>query len=190
MVCCIPPGLLVCSAAKGPSMPSERTRTLILGIGNLLLGDEGAGVHVARHLLAGGGLPLEADCLDGGTGSLVLLDPMQSARRIILVDATMDGQPPGTVVRIVPKFSTDFPPSLSAHDIGLRDVLDSFYLLGDAPEVVLYAVSIGSLQGMSLELSPEVAAAVPRVAAQILAEVKEKAGEGNVRGEDVGGVIP
>lgn len=162
-------------------MPSERTRTLILGIGNLLLGDEGVGVHVARHLLAGGGLPAETVCLDGGTGSLVLLDPMQSARRIILVDATMDGQPPGSVKRIVPRFSSDFPPSLSAHDIGLRDVLDSFYLLGDAPNVVLYTVSIGSLQGMNLELSPEVAAAVPRVAAQILAEVNEGAGDGGLQ---------
>lgn len=182
MVCCIPPGLFVCLAAKGPSMPSQRTRTLILGIGNLLLGDEGVGVHVARHLLAGGGLPAGTDCLDGGTGSLVLLEPMQSARRIILVDATMDGQPPGTVRRIVPKFSTDFPPSLSAHDIGLRDVLDSFYLLGDTPNVVLYTVSIAGLQGMSIELSPAVAAAVPRVATQIIAEVYERADECGTRG--------
>ena len=43
------------------------------------------------------------------------------------------GHPPGTVRRLIPEFSTDFPPSLAAHDIGLKDLLDSFYMLGDEP---------------------------------------------------------
>lgn len=144
----------------------------IIGIGNLLLGDEGVGVHVARHLLDHGRLPEGVDCLDGGTGSLVLLEPLQTADRIILVDATMDGAPPGTLRRLVPKFSSDFPPSLAAHDIGLRDLLDSFYLLGDQPpDVILFTISIAEMQNMVTTLSPEVAAAVPWVAAMILEEL-------------------
>ena len=83
----------------------------IIGIGNLLLGDEGVGVHVVRHLLEHCHLPESVDCLDGGTGSLVLLEPLQTADHIILVDATMDGAPPGTLRRLVPKFSSDFPPA-------------------------------------------------------------------------------
>jgi len=138
--------------------------TLILGIGNLLLGDEGVGVHVARHILEGEPLPAGVECLDGGTGSLVLLEPMQAARRIILVDATADGQPSGTIRRLVPKFSSEFPPSLAAHDIGLRDLLDSFYLTGDAPDVILFAVSIELPQDMTTELSAPVAAVVAEVA--------------------------
>lgn len=145
--------------------------TLILGIGNLLLGDEGVGVHVARHILEGGPLPAGVECLDGGTGSLVLLEPMQAARRIILVDATADGQAPGTIRRLVPRFSSDFPPSLAAHDIGLRDLLDSFYLTGDAPEVILFAVSIALPQDMTTELSAPVAAVVPEAARLALAEL-------------------
>jgi hydrogenase maturation protease len=145
--------------------------TLILGIGNLLLGDEGVGVHVARHILEGPPLPPGVECLDGGTGSLVLLEPMQAARRMILVDATADGQSPGTIRRLVPRFASDFPPSLAAHDIGLRDLLDSFYLTGEAPQGILFAVSISLPQDMTTELSPEVAAAVPVAARLARAEL-------------------
>jgi hydrogenase maturation protease len=150
-----------------------RSRTLVLGIGNTLLSDEGVGVAVIEHLQAKGGLPADVDLLDGGTGSLVLLEPMRQARRMILVDATADGQPPGTFHRIVPRFSSDFPPSLTAHDIGLRDLLDSFYLLGDdTHDVVLYAISIIFPQELNLDLSPEVAAAVPMVAERIRKELR------------------
>lgn len=153
-------------------MPPNRVPIRILGIGNLLLGDEGVGVHVVRHLLDHCHLPEGVDCLDGGTGSLVLLEPLQTADRIILVDATMDGNPPGTLRRLVPKFSSDFPPSLAAHDIGLRDLLDSFYLLGDEPpDVILFTVSIAEMQNMVTSLSPEVAAAVPLVASMIIEEL-------------------
>ena len=155
-------------------MNPNRVATRILGIGNLLLGDEGVGVHVVRHLLEQGHLPEGVDCLDGGTGSLVLLEPLQTADRIILVDATMDGNPPGTLRRLVPKFSSDFPPSLAAHDIGLRDLLDSFYLLGDEPpDVILFTISIAEIQNMVTELSPEAAAAVPLVASMIIEEIGE-----------------
>ena len=151
-------------------MNSRNGKTLILGIGNLLLGDEGVGVHVVRHIEASGPLPADVECLDGGTGSMVLLEPMQTAGRVILVDATCDGRPPGTVQRIRPRFASDFPPSLAAHDIGLRDLLESFYLTGNAPDVVLYAVSIELPQDMTTELGAAVAAAVPGVAKDVLAE--------------------
>jgi hydrogenase maturation protease len=148
-----------------------RTRTLVLGIGNTLLGDEGVGVAVIDHLRAKGGISDDVELLDGGTGSMVLLEPMREARRMILVDATADGSPPGTIHRLIPRFSTDFPPSLTAHDIGLRDLLDTFYLLGETPEVVLYAISIRFPQEINFGLSAEVAAIVPLVAERIRLEV-------------------
>ncbi|WP_306599579.1 hydrogenase maturation protease [Geothrix sp. 21YS21S-2] len=146
-------------------------RILVLGIGNTLLGDEGAGVHVVRRLMEAPAPP-GVEFLDGGTGSLVLLEPMQDARRIILVDATADGEPPGTLRRLAPKFASDFPPSLAAHDIGLKDLLDSFYLmdLGE-PDVVLFTLSIALPQDMTVDLSPALAEAVPGAAAAVLAEL-------------------
>lgn len=144
--------------------------TLILGIGNVLMGDEGVGVRVV-DALRNADLPEGVRVLDGGTGSFLLLGPMQQARKVILIDATIDGAPVGTVRRLQPRFSTEYPRTLTAHDIGLKDLLDAFYLLGDGPKVVLYAVSIPPLQEMGLELSTEVAAVVPRVAQQVLADV-------------------
>jgi hydrogenase maturation protease len=127
------------------------------------MGDEGFGVHVARCLLDEP-LPPGIECIDGGTGSFQLLEPMQRARRVVLIDATVDGGRPGSLSRLRPRFSSDYPPALTAHDIGLKDLLDALYLMGDPPEVTLVAVSISPLQELSLELSPELKAAVPAVA--------------------------
>lgn len=142
---------------------------LILGIGNVLMGDEGIGVHVIDHLQEGV-LPEGVTCLDGGTGSFLLLGPMQQATRVILVDAAIDGEPAGTVRRLRPRFSKEYPRTLTAHDIGLKDLLDAFYLLGQPADVTLFAVSIDPLQDLSVELSPVLNAIVPEVAQAILAE--------------------
>jgi len=142
---------------------------LILGIGNILMGDEGVGVHVVRHLEARG-LPEGVACLDGGTGSFQLLDALQSASRVVLVDATVDGAPPGTVRRLRPRFSKDFPRTLTAHDIGLKDLLDAFYLLGERPDVTLFAVSIRAPGGLGLELTDELSGRVPEIAGLVAEE--------------------
>jgi hydrogenase maturation protease len=133
------------------------------------MGDEGVGVHVVERLQEAT-LPDGVECLDGGTGSFVLLEPMQQASRVILIDATVDGAPAGTVRCLRPRFSKEYPRTLTAHDIGLKDLLDAFYLLGQPADVTLFAVSIDPLQDLSVELSPEVNAIVPEVAQAILAE--------------------
>jgi hydrogenase maturation protease len=151
-------------------MTDANGKLLVLGIGNVLMGDEGIGVHVVRQLEEGA-IPDGVELLDGGTGSFLLLDPMQRARKVILVDATLDGNPPGTVRRLTPRYSTDYPRTLAAHDIGLKDLLDAFYLLGHEVDVVLFAVSIAPLQELGLEMSPDLAARVPEIAAIVKAEV-------------------
>jgi hydrogenase maturation protease len=102
-------------------------KTLVLGLGNVIMGDEGVGVHAVRAL-AQQQLPPNVECLDGGTGGFILLEPLQQADRIILIDATADENPYGTVTRTTPKFATDYPPTLTAHDIGIKDLLDAFYI--------------------------------------------------------------
>ena len=148
----------------------KKPKVLILGIGNILMGDEGVGVHVVNSLEKAA-LPADVEVLDGGVGSFLLLEPMQDADKVILIDATIDGQMAGSVRRITPKYSKDYPKTLTAHDIGLKDLIDVFYLLGDSPEVTLFAVSIPSLQDMHMELSPELEQAVPRVARMVMEEV-------------------
>lgn len=161
------------------SSASGTSRTLILGIGNVLLGDEGVGVEVVRRLgeLA---LPEGVVCLDGGTGSFALLEPLQQADRIVLVDAAADGAPPGTITRLAPRFSKDYPRTLTAHDIGLKDLLDAFHLLGEPPEVVLFAISVHPPSEPRLGLSPPIASAAGDAVGMILEEVSLRAAAAEV----------
>lgn len=148
-------------------------KTLVLGLGNVIMGDEGVGVHVVRALEQQP-LPGDVECLDGGTGGFILLEPLQAASHIILIDATDDGNPPGTVTRTTPRFSKDYPPTLTAHDIGVKDLLDAFYMQSGEREVVLFAISINPRQPISLELSPACAMARDEAVQRIAAELKDR----------------
>jgi hydrogenase maturation protease len=155
------------SAGPGSTELSGASRqALILGVGNMLMGDEGVGVAAIRRLEANGLAEL-AELVDGGTGGFHLLGLFRHRQHLILIDAAADGRPPGTVNLIRPRFASDFPPSLTAHDIGLKDLLESAVLLGDLPEVDLITISIGDVGSLSLELSPAVAAALPQVEALV-----------------------
>ena len=148
----------------------DRVKTLVLGLGNVLMGDEGIGVHVVRALEMHT-LPEGVECLDGGTGGFVLLEPLQSADHIVLVDAAADGNPIGTVTRTTPRFSRDYPPTLTAHDIGVKDLLDVFYIQGGEREVVLYAITIDPRQPIRMSLSAGGEKAAAEAVERILAEL-------------------
>jgi hydrogenase maturation protease len=151
-------------------LTEQNRKTLVLGLGNVILGDEGVGVHVVRALeeLT---LPENVECLDGGTGGFTLLEPLQEAGRIILIDAAADGNPIGTVTRTTPRFARDYPPTLTAHDIGVKDLLDVFYMQGGVPNVALYAITIDLRQPIAMELSAEIQKAARVAVAEILAEL-------------------
>jgi hydrogenase maturation protease len=117
-------------------------------------------------------LPADVECLDGGTGGFILLEPLESAASVILVDAAADGNPPGTITRTTPRFSRDYPPTLTAHDIGLKDLLDVFYMQGGGPDVVLYAITIDPHQPISMNLSAEGTTAAAVAVERILAELR------------------
>lgn len=148
---------------------SEAQRILILGIGNILMGDEGVGARVAQFL-SNKKLPDYMECLDGGTGTFSLLEPMQRAARIILIDAALDGNIPGAVNKLTPRFSKDYPRTLTAHDFGLKDLLDSFYLLDQTPQVTLFTITIAPPAGLTTELSPEIERVIPQVADLVFQE--------------------
>jgi len=154
--------------------PKSLKKTLVLGLGNVIMGDEGVGVHVVRALEKHT-LPSGVECLDGGTGGFILLEPLENADHIILIDAAADGNPPGTVTRTTPRFSKDYPPTLTAHDIGVKDLLDAFYMQGGTREVILYAIAIDPRQPISMELSIECARAAETATYEILAELNAAA---------------
>lgn len=148
--------------AAAAELRTAAGQILVIGIGNVLMGDEGVGIHILRALEAAGSLP-GAELLDGGTGGINLLETVSNAAAIVMIDATRDGQPSGTVSLLRPAVVADLPRGLSAHDFGLRDLFAAAALLGRFPEIHLYTISVETIRPMCLELSPEVSAAVPKV---------------------------
>jgi hydrogenase maturation protease len=146
-------------------------KILILGIGNVLMGDEGVGVHTIKAL-GEKSFSEDIDMLDGGTGGFHLMAYFQEYENIIMIDATMDKKPAGTVSVIEPKFASDFPKSLSAHDIGLKDMIESITILGKLPKIYLITVTIDSIQSMQMELSTRIKEAIPEVIGKIEELVK------------------
>lgn len=133
----------------------NKERILILGIGNYLMGDEGIGVH-AIHFLSKKELPENADIVDGATGSFDLMPLIASYKKVIMIDATMDGNTIGTVKVLYPKFAKDFPRTLSSHDVGLKDMIEAMEFNEELPEISLITVTIGEIVPMSTELSNDV----------------------------------
>lgn len=143
---------------------------LIMGIGNYLMGDEGVGVHVAQRL-AREVLPEGVDVLDGGTGGFFLMEYFENYPVVILIDATLDDRPTGSIRVIEPRFAADFPRAMSTHDIGLRDLVEGLAILGKLPKIYLFAVSIEMIQSQQIELSPE----LERIMPELLEQVKNMA---------------
>lgn len=150
---------------------TSNSGVLILGIGNTLLGDEGVGCLTAQALNAQV-LPAGIRCVDGGTGGLHLLGEFEGASEVVMIDAVVNEKPAGSLTRLTPKYSLDYPRTLVAHDIGLKDLLDALHLTERAPRVTLFAVSIDFPKGVTEQLSPEIAAAVPAVAEAVLAHAR------------------
>jgi len=147
-------------------LEERQNKILVLGIGNLLMNDEGVGIHVINALEKAGEIA-GADLMDGGTGGFHLLGFIQSYKTIIIIDASLDQYPPGHVRVLQPRYAKDFPKQLSAHEIGLKDLIDSAVLLGNMPKLHLIAVSVKEFQDMGMELSPEVEAAIPEVVVRV-----------------------
>jgi hydrogenase maturation protease len=148
-------------------------RLLVLGIGNLLMGDEGVGVHAIRALERER-LPIGVKIVDGGTGGFHLLSCLGEYPSVIVIDATMDGSEPGTVSVIKPRFLSDYPRSFGAHDIGLRDLIESAALLGPLPVIHLITVSINDIRSVTTELTPAVRRALVRVVQSVQRILREE----------------
>ena len=146
--------------------------TLVLGLGNILLGDEGVGVRVVERLQALYDFPEGTQVMDGGTLALDLLPYVEDTDRLLVVDAVDMRAKPGTVVRIaneeVPTFLSI---KVSPHQMGLADILSAARLLGHYPEdLVLLGVQPGVIDA-TLELSSPVAAQVDVLADRVLADL-------------------
>lgn len=148
-------------------------RTLVLGLGNILLRDEGVGVRVVEQLRARYDFPPEIQVLDGGTLALDLLPCVEEADRLLMIDALQMDAEPGTIARLegdeVPAF---LGVKLSPHQIGLSDLLAVARLRGRCPaELVLWGVQPEAMS-VGVELSATVAAQVDTLVERALDEIR------------------
>ncbi len=148
-------------------------RIVVLGIGNVLLSDEGVGVHAVEALQARYRLPDSVDVVDGGTAGMELIRHVGGADCLIVVDCVRVGQPPGSVVVLQDdEIGAFFKTKLSPHQVGLSDLLATAALLGEKPgRVVLVGVQPVSLE-TAMQLSPEVEGRMDAVLDAVVAELR------------------
>jgi len=144
----------------------------VLGIGNVLLRDEGVGCHVV-HALEGIPLP-DVKIIDGGTCPDVL-QLLEDADKLIIVDAVKGGGMPGQIYRFhLEDITLEQKPFLSLHDIGLVDNLMLMQLWRNIGEAVIIGVEPREIN-WGLELSPELQEKMPQIIDAILAELNTSA---------------
>jgi len=152
------------------TMPDPRAaRTLVLGLGNPLMGDDGFGLVVLERLRDEWEVPPEVDLVDGGTWGMNLLPLIEDASEVVLIDAIRTGQPPGSAVELeresLPRYLAH---KLSPHQIDLKEVLALAELRGTLP---IRTVAIGAephTVALSTELTAALGDAVDEVARRVI----------------------
>ncbi len=147
-------------------------KTKVIGLGNILLGDDGVGVHVVDEL-RGMRLPAGVEVLDGGSCGLGLLTLMEGAEQVSIVDALDCGQKPGSLIKLDPqqfklREREEIP---SSHHLSLLQTLELADVLGYRQRVLIIGVAPENL-GPGTHLSQQVQAAIPQVIESILEELE------------------
>lgn len=156
----------------------ERERLLgvpeitVLGIGNVILRDEGFGVRVVEYLDACYDFPEQVQLVDGGTLGVELLQFVTGTGRLLVIDSINGGGEPGQMFRFRNEAVMEhFQDKLSAHEVGIQDVLAALAVTGQRiPEVVVIGAQPFDL-GAGVELSPGMQALLEPVAGKALAEL-------------------
>ncbi|MBY0431367.1 MAG: HyaD/HybD family hydrogenase maturation endopeptidase, partial [Rhodospirillales bacterium] len=148
-------------------------RVVVLGVGNILLSDEGVGVRAVEALQEAYAFPPEVEVLDGGTLGMELLDPLAGADHLIIADCIKAGQTAGTLLRYagdqVPAF---FRTKISPHQVGMSDVLATLKLMGQEPgSVTLHGIQPASME-TGMELTSLIAERLPALVQALAADIQ------------------
>ena len=148
-------------------------KTLVLGVGNKLMSDEGVGVHAVERLVAEYALPKEVQVLDGGTLGLDLLYYLEGIENLLLVDAAETGKEPGAMIRLqddeVPTFMSI---KVSPHQMGVPDMLAAARLKDIFPKrLVLWGIQPEQIR-IGLDLSPVLASQLDSLTEHLADELR------------------
>ena len=154
-------------------MTERAFKTLVLGVGNKLMSDEGIGVHVIEQLASKYKIPEEVQVLDGGTLGLDLLYYLEGIENLLIVDAAETGKEAGTMIRLVddevPAFMSI---KISPHQMGVPDMLAAAKMKDIYPErLVLWGIQPDVIT-LSLDLSPALASKVDSLTEKLVDELR------------------
>jgi len=148
-------------------------RVLVMGLGNILLRDEGVGVRVIEALAGRYLMPTGVEIVDGGTSGMDLLDTIAGCDHLLICDAVRTDAPPASVIRLSDQeVPAVFRNRFSPHQIGVADVLATLVLTGEMPASVTLIGVVPCDLALGLELSPEVAQAAARAVECLAAELR------------------
>ncbi len=153
------------------SESKSKQKIIILGTGNLLLKDEGIGVHVIQRMEKLK-LPENVELVDGGTAGINLYHLIEGADRLIVVDCVDAEAEPGAIFRFTPA-DVDTPKrnvTTSFHDIGLLEALEFAKHDGKSPDTVIIGIQPKEID-WGLELTPEIEKVIPDIIEAVLKEI-------------------
>ncbi len=152
---------------------NENNKVVIIGVGNLLLMDDGIGVHVINELEKQK-LPQNAGVYDGGTGGFKLIDLMHGARMIIFIDAVETGKAPGTITTFNPEDVRSIyrEKKYSLHDTDLMEVIKMSELLDNPPEIEIVGIQPKAIN-YGTTLSKELTDPMPDIINTVLGKIEE-----------------
>jgi len=149
---------------------SRPKRTLVVGVGNLLLKDEGVGIHAVRRLEQMQ-LPDHVQLIDAGTSAIDFISDIQNADKVIFVDAVKAGGEPGSIYRLTKEdIAARTGSQLSLHEIGVLEALNMAECLGGCGEVVIIGIEPKEMT-WGMELSSELESKLPELIECVLTEI-------------------
>jgi hydrogenase maturation protease len=149
----------------------EQKKILILGIGNILLKDEGIGVHVAQTM-EGMSLPHDVEVMDGGTMGIDLLYYIEGREKVVVIDAIRAGDKPGTIYRFTDKNLAQKKDLLrTAHGIDITDAINTARLLGTKPDKIIFIGVEPEDISEGLELTPTIQQRIPKIIELVIKEI-------------------
>lgn len=148
-------------------------KIMVLGVGNILLRDEGIGVRVVEHLKEAYRFPDNVELLDGGTAGLDLLPVVRDVDHLIIVDTVKTNEPPGAIFRFTSDdIEVKVPYKTSLHQIGMVEVFAIAEALGRKINGVIIGIQPEDMSDWGLELTPTIEAKIPELMALVLKELE------------------
>lgn len=150
-----------------------KKKILVAGVGNLLFTDEGIGVHIIKELCKRD-LPQEVELAEIGTATFELVRFMEGKDKVMIIDAIVSKDLPGTIYRLTPNDLKSSQKKLltSLHQFGIMEAIETASKLGNKPEIIIFGITPKDYQTLGIELSSELKGSMEKIVGVILKEIE------------------